>query len=152
MRANASWMGKDTSMDDRDIQDEVLRTLSKRQSSIVNKLPDFQVKLRKRKPQFVNDDGPHTNLVQTNTDNYLMNTQLRGSGSKGFQKQYVLNRKHPTLVELFKSSKGNKSSKLEDVSSKCRISAIIFVLYDNLENKGRNDQDEADEGEPKSCY
>ena len=41
MRANASWMGKDTSMDDRDIQEEVLRSMNKRQSSIVNKLPDF---------------------------------------------------------------------------------------------------------------
>ena len=100
------------------------------------------MKLRKRKPQFVSDDGPHTNLVQTSTDNYLVNTQLRGSGSKGFQKQYILNRKHPTLAELFKSSKGNKSSKLEDVSSYCStrlFSANNYAVFDKLENKGRDD-------------
>ena len=51
---------------------------------------------------------------------------LRGSGSKGFQKQYVLNRKHPTLTELFKANKGAKNSKLEDVSIDASLTMFMI--------------------------
>ena len=70
-------------------------------------------------------------LAANNSDSYLQNTR---GGSKGFEKPkkdgYTINRKHPTLTELFKANKGSKSSKLEDVSNDlAKISKTHLTLF-----------------------